>query len=1088
MGVPGESSSGCDRWVIIVGSWVGVMMDERGDLDARSGAAADRDAGVAAGLRAFVLSDIRGYSSFAAVRGDEASAALTGRFIASALRVLGGSGGEHVGNRGDEVLFAFGSPRQAIRAAVAFERALLEATREDPSLPMPAGVGIDVGEAVRVPDGWRSNAINVAARLCSAAKAGEILATREVTHLAQAIDGVGYVERPAMRVKGIAAPVSAVRVVAEADDTVRGFAELGFTHAVAPPVHRRARRGRLSGLVAAAALFAVVAVGVLLAAGGSSPVRVPANSIAAVDPRTNSVVGHAPVGSRPGGITYGSGSLWVANLDDQTVSRIDPRSLQTVRVLPIGGPATGIAASDHAVWVVQSDPGASSVSVRRLDPEFDAVGRAVRIATVFPGDSGAVAAQGNNVWVAPASGLLTRLDPMTGRAVGHRIDPRAGPAAIALGVNALWVTDNGANNVTRIDPTGLQTSTPVGNLPTGIAVGAGGVWVANSLDDTVTRIDPHAAAAPYTIPVGSSPAGVAVGAGSVWVANSGDGTVTRIDPRTDKVQATITVGGSPQAIAAANGRVWVTVDGQTLAPIGGASSSATLRGVTPLDIDYMDPALAYIPQSWQLLYATCAKLLNYPDRAGPAGARLTPEVAQSLPVRSADGRTYTFTIRKGFRFSPPSNAPVTAQTFKYTIERTLNPKMHSPMAHYLADVIGAPAYIAGKAQHIAGAVAHGDTLTIHLLQPEPDFLSRIALPGFCAVPVDTPIDPKGVHVIPSAGPYYVAAYTPGQGIVLERNPNYRGSRPHQFAKIEIAVRIPILQAVANVKAGTADYASITSPSSATVGALASGLAKRYGPGSKAAANGVQQYFVSPEQEIDYLLLNTHRPLFSDVRLRQAVNYAIDRRTLAQLGFPFNPLPDRATDQYLPPGMPGYRDVHVYPVTPYLAKARALAHEHGRTAVLYTCNQSPCDQEAQIIKNNLAAIGLSVLVKAFPFQEVFKRVGTPGEPFDLATLAWIPDYPDPSALLNALLADSSHPPKPLRDPLYQRRLAEAEHLSGPRRYLAYGRLAIDLARNAAPLVVFGNENVNDFFSTRIGCQTYATYGLDFAALCLRPPRR
>ena len=349
----------------------------------------------------------------------------------------------------------------------------------------------------------------------------------------------------------------------------------------------------------AALLLAAIAAAAAMELTGSSPglLQVASNSVAAIDTRSNHVVAAIPVGTRPGAIASGSGSLWVANLDDQTVSRIDLRSLQTVHTFPVGGSATGIAASDHAVWVVQSDPASSSVSVRRLDPEFDAVGPAVRVATVFPGDSGAVAAQGNNVWVAPASGLLTRLDPVTGRAVGHPIDPRAGPAAIALGDNALWVTDNGANNVTRIDPTGLHSPIPVGNLPTGIAVGAGGVWVADSLDDTVTRIDPNAMAATETIRVGSSPAGVAVAAGSVWVADSGDGTVTRIDPDTNKVVATITVGGSPQAIAVANGRVWVTVDAQTLAPIGGASSGGTLRVETPLDIDYMDPALAYIPQS-----------------------------------------------------------------------------------------------------------------------------------------------------------------------------------------------------------------------------------------------------------------------------------------------------------------------------------------------------------------------------------------------------------------------------------------------------------------------------------------------------------
>ena len=134
--------------------------------------------------------------------------------------------------------------------------------------------------------------------------------------------------------------------------------------------------------------------------------------------------------------------------------------------------------------------------------------------------------------------------------------------------------------------------------------------------------------------MGSSPAGVAVGAGSVWVANSGDGTVTRIDPRTDKAHATIVVGGSPQAITVADGRVWVTVDAQSIAPTTLRPSGGTLRIVSPYDVDSMDPALAYGAVAWQLLYATCAKLLNYPDKAGPAGSQLMPEVAQSLPTRS----------------------------------------------------------------------------------------------------------------------------------------------------------------------------------------------------------------------------------------------------------------------------------------------------------------------------------------------------------------------------------------------------------------------------------------------------------------------
>lgn len=88
------------------------------------------------------------------------------------------------------------------------------------------------------------------------------------------------------------------------------------------------------------------------------------------------------------------------------------------------------------------------------------------------------------------------------------------------------------------------------------------------------------------------------------------------------------------------------------------------------------------------------------------------------------------------------------------------------------------------------------------------------------------------------------------------------------------------------------------------------------------------------------------------------------------------------------------------------------------------------------------------------------------------------------MLDPLLQDKTVAP-PFRDRGYQRKLAAAARLSGPRRYLAYGALDLDLARNAAPLAAFGNLSTNDFFSARIGCQTYGGRGIDLAALCLRP---
>ena len=332
--------------------------------------------------------------------------------------------------------------------------------------------------------------------------------------------------------------------------------------------------------------------------------------------------------------------------------------------------------------------------------------------------------------------------------------------------------------------------------------------------------------------------------------------------------------------------------------------------------------------------------------------------------------------------------------------------------------------------------------------------------------------------MPSAGPYYVASYTPGQGVVLRRNPNYRGSRPHRLARIELAVGVAKEKGVRQIEAGKADYAL-----DGIAPTMDSKLVAQYGPGSEAAKKDRQQYFINASPWLDYIALNTHRPLFHDVRMRKAVNYALDRRSLARLGDFGSPFPDRPTDQYLPPSIAGFTDARVYPLRPDLATARRLAGRRVRSAVLYTCILPTCAQQAQIIKANLAAIGVDVQVEPFTVDELFKRLGTKNEPFDLATTGWVADYMDPSQFLNVLLLGGTIPT--FDDPAYRRKLTAAARLSGPARYLAYGRLDVDLARNAAPLAAIGNASIRDFFSARVGCQVFnPLYGMDLAALCIR----
>ncbi len=358
--------------------------------------------------------------------------------------------------------------------------------------------------------------------------------------------------------------------------------------------------------------------------------------------------------------------------------------------------------------------------------------------------------------------------------------------------------------------------------------------------------------------------------------------------------------------------------------------------------------------------------------------------------------------------------------------------------------------------------------------------SLVSLPFFCAVPVGTPVDPKGVRALPSAGPYYLASFTPGQGVELRRNPNYHGGRPHAFERIELSVGIPKAEVTRRVEAGAADYAI-----DGVATGLSSQLEARFGQGSAAAKAGRRQFFANRTLGVIYLALNPERPLFKDVRLRKAVNYAIDRRALARLGTPLSRNPDRPTDQYLPPGMPGFTDVRVYPFTPSLARAKRLAGATHRTAVLYACSGAPCDQIAQIVKADLARIGIDVQVKAYPLGEVFQRLHTKGEPWDLGWFGWLADYPDPAQFVNNLFQAGIVGTSGI--PGYTNKLDAAARLSGPARYLAYGKLDADLARNAAPLVPYSNLWNYDFFSARIGCQVFqpAYTVMDLAALCIRP---
>ncbi len=527
---------------------------------------------------------------------------------------------------------------------------------------------------------------------------------------------------------------------------------------------------------------------------------------------------------------------------------------------------------------------------------------------------------------------------------------------------------------------------------------------------------------------------------------------------------------------------------------GGAAAAQApapmqLRIELSVDIDYVDPALAYYVPTWGIEYATCAKLVNYPDRPAPEGGRLQPEVARTMPTVSPDGKTYTFELRDDFVFSPPSNERVTAANFKWAIDRALNRQMNSPAQAFYGDIVGAQDVISGTTNSTSGVVADGNTLRITLTRPAGDFLARLAMPFTCPLPLSVPVKPDGIAApVPSAGPYYIAGWTRNSEVLVKENPNYTGERPHHFDEIHYGIGLPLETIKLGIDAGTTDWGDVPPASHEELGT-------RFGPCAP-GSSGRQRYFCNPAPTVLYLAMNHDRPLFGgpgpegNVALKQAVNYAIDRTAMMEQRGAFSGTP---TDQHLSPITPGFRDADIYPMRPDLVRARELAagNTRGGEGILYCSNRAPAPATCQIVQANLRNIGLNMDIKLFPRATQFELTGRRGEPFDMTLEGWHVDYLDPFDFLFLLDGTTIRPANNtnfsyFNHPEYNRRIAEANQLHGPARETAFGLLDVEIARDAAPWAAYGIPNDRYYFSDRVGCQIYSpAYTLNLAALCLRP---
>jgi peptide/nickel transport system substrate-binding protein len=474
------------------------------------------------------------------------------------------------------------------------------------------------------------------------------------------------------------------------------------------------------------------------------------------------------------------------------------------------------------------------------------------------------------------------------------------------------------------------------------------------------------------------------------------------------------------------------------------------------------------PLTWGALwYSTCATLMAFRDSAGSAGFSLRPEAAAGPPEIKNGGRTYVFTVRGGLRFSDGTR--VTAVNFKYALERVLSPAMQSDAALLYSD--------------LKSVSASGLRLRIELNKPAGNLPMRLALAYACPVPTDYQTDPSGVPLLVGSGPYYVADYQPHRRVVIERNPNYRGSRPHRLDRIVIDFVGTVVSDIGAVEAGQADAYGATPPFE-----IQERLARTYG------INKDQLFRF--RGTVDYFLaLNTSRGIFRrNVALRKAVNFALDRAKIAEVGpgFAHSPL---TTDQIIPRWVPGWRDHSIYPLArSNLIRAQRLAANNLRdgNAVLYVAQIPFLVDQASLIARQLGQIGLRVTVTPLDPRVLDIRAGKPGEPYDMVLTRYFLDYPDPTNVLVKLLGGVN-----ARRPggntnlayfarrKYDRLMAAADRRTGRARLRAFSELDASIMRNEGPLAPLYEGSEWLFVSTRVGClKTHPVFRFDLAAICVR----
>jgi peptide/nickel transport system substrate-binding protein len=495
--------------------------------------------------------------------------------------------------------------------------------------------------------------------------------------------------------------------------------------------------------------------------------------------------------------------------------------------------------------------------------------------------------------------------------------------------------------------------------------------------------------------------------------------------------------------------------------------------------DYLDPALSYTAEGWTAMYDTYLPLLTYAHASGTAGSKVVPGLAKAMPKITDGGKTYSLDLQPGLHYS--DGTPIKASDFTKTLERDF--KINSPGTPFYTDIVGAEHFAETKTGGIPGVETNDKTgsIVIHLVKPRGTFNYELALLFVAPLPPGTPAKNLSSDPPPASGPYMITSASPSKGWEYERNPEWTkhngkvlSSLPGGHVdKIDVSIVRNDSTQVNEIEQNRTNWMQTTPP------------ADRYAE-IKEKYEGTQ-FRVEPTVSTYYFWMNTEKPPFNDLKVRQAVNYAVNPEAMERIYS--GQL--KATHQILAPQMPGYKKFDLYPYD--MAKAKQMIREANpsdRDITVWTDNESPNDEAGAYYANLLEELGFNAKLKTINADNYFTVIGNESTPdLDTGWLDWYADYPHPNDFFQTLLAAESILPTNNTNvsrtaiPKLDAKIAKLrEEELGPKQEAEYAELDKEYMEQA-PWAPYGNKTVATFVDDEIDLEKIIfnpTFGQDLTS--------